>query len=95
MVRVRGGRRGISIFMKTKDSKKKDSAQLKIIEGKLDDLYVALGMSVIMVQQTQKALKKDKVTMRVNALQVRESFRELQRQQRVLFAALKKIGVEA
>ena len=54
---------------------------------------MALGLSVVMLKQTQKALSKDVVTLRVNALAFRGGIRGLQRMQRSLFAQLEEAGV--
>ncbi len=80
--------------MPTKKPKKIDQAKLEIVAASLDELYTALGVSVLTLQQTQKALKKDAVTLRVNALQLRDTIRGLQRMQRSLFVELKKAGIE-
>jgi hypothetical protein len=73
--------------------KKIDRAKLKVVSESLDELYTALGHSVITLHQTQEALKKDAVTLRVNALQLRDDIRGLQRMQRSLFAELEKAGI--
>jgi hypothetical protein len=80
--------------MAARKPKKIDRGKLKVVADSLGELYIALGISVIMLQQTQKALKKDAVTLRINAFQLRDTLRELQRKQRSLFAELKKAGLE-
>lgn len=79
--------------MATKKTKKLDKKHLKALDGHLDEFMTALGLCVVMLQQTQKATKKDTVTLRVNAVAFREGIRGLQRMQRKLFAQLEEAGV--
>jgi hypothetical protein len=79
--------------MATKNTKKLDRHTLKVIDDRLDEFMTALGLCVVMLQQTQKATKKDAVTLRVNAVAFREGIRGLQRMQRKLFVELEQAGV--
>ena len=79
--------------MATKNPRKIAPAKLRDISKSLDELYTAFGLSIITLQRTREALKKDAVTLRVNAFQLRHDIRCLQRMQRSLFAELKKAGM--
>jgi hypothetical protein len=79
---------------KPEKPRKLDRAKVKVISAILEELHSALGHSVITLLQTEEALKKDAVTLRVNALQFRDDIRALQRMQRSLFAELREVGVK-
>jgi hypothetical protein len=80
-------------FMASSKSQKPRSAKLKVVAEDLDQLYLALGRAVIVLKLAQGAVKKDKVTLRVCALQVRDQIRGLQKRQRQFFADLQKAGI--
>jgi hypothetical protein len=77
--------------MKTRKKLKREDHEL--IEQHLQKFYNALGVSVIMLKQTQKALQKDTITLRVNAVALGEHVRGLQRMQRTLIWQLDHAGV--
>jgi hypothetical protein len=76
-----------------KKTKKLSLEDREVIDKHLQKFFNALGRSVILLQQTQKALKKDTVTLRVNTLALGEGIRELQRMQRTLLDHLKRARV--
>lgn len=76
-----------------KTPKKLDKKAQEAIAKSLDEFHTALGLSVVMLQQTEKALKKDSVSLRVMALSFRSGIRGLQRMQRKLFVQLEQAGV--
>jgi hypothetical protein len=80
--------------MAAKKAKTADPA-LNALAKMLDELYLALGLSVIALKQTKSALKKDSLTLRINALQFRDTIRNVQKMQRSLFAELKNARVIA
>jgi len=78
-----------------KTSRKLNRAEQKPLVDYLDEFHTALGLSVVMLHQTEKALKKDTVTLRVNAVAFGEGIRGLQRMQRKFMALLAEAGVDA
>lgn len=79
---------------KRKSTKRPDRSALDGVAGQLDKFMSALGLSVILLQQTQQALRKDAVALRVNADQFCESVGRLPRMSRALRAELRKAGRE-
>jgi hypothetical protein len=79
--------------MATKKPQKLDPTTLKTIAYDLGEFHMALGLTVVMLTQTEKALKKNTETLRVNALAFRGGVLGLQRMQRKLFAKLEQAGV--
>jgi len=73
--------------------KKTESDRLEVVTEGLKQLRLALGRAVIVLTLTQEALPKDKTTLRVNALQLGDKIRDLQRRQRLIFGELQKTGV--
>jgi hypothetical protein len=76
-----------------KKNKKLSLEDREVIEKHLEKFYNSLGHSVILLRQTQKALKKDTVTLRVNTVALGEDIRGLQRMQRTLLDHLKQARV--
>jgi len=79
--------------MTPKKTKKTESDKLEVVTEQLKQLRLALGRTVIVLTLTQEALPKDKTTLRVNALQLGDKIRDLQKKQRLIFSELQKIGV--
>jgi len=79
--------------MTTQKTKKLDPATLKTIAYDLGEFHMALGLTVVMLTQTEKSLKKNTETLRVNALAFRGGVLGLQRMQRKLFVKLERAGV--
>ena len=79
--------------MAQQKTKKTESDKLEVVTDELKQLRLALGRAVIVLTLTQEALPKDKTTLRVNALQLGDKIRDLQKRQRSIFAELQKIGV--
>jgi|GEM_PF-3224609 len=79
--------------MTPKKAKKTENDKLEVVTEELKQLRLALGRAVIVLTLTQEALPKDKTTLRVNALQLNDKIRDLQRRQRLILAELRKIGV--
>jgi hypothetical protein len=72
---------------------KKSASKLEVVAEEFRQLYLALGRAVIVLKLAQDALKKDKATLRVCALQVRDQIRGLQKRQRRIFTDLQKAGI--
>ena len=79
--------------MSPQKTKNTESDKLEVVTDELKQLRLALGRAVIVLTLTQEALPKDKTTLRVNALQLGDKIRDLQKRQRSIFAELQKIGV--
>lgn len=79
--------------MAIKKPTKLDPATIKRIAYDLGEFHMALGLTVVMLTQTEKALKKNTETVRVNALALRGGILGLQRMQRKLFVQLEQAGV--
>jgi hypothetical protein len=80
-------------FMASQKAKTTESDKLEVVTEELKQLRLALGRTVIVLTLTQEALPKDKTTLRVNALQLGDKIRDLQKRQRLIFAELQKVGV--
>lgn len=79
--------------MASQKSKESASTKLEVVAEEFKQLHLALGRAVIVLGLAQDALKKDKTTLRVCALQVRDQIRGLQKRQRQVFAELQKAGI--
>jgi hypothetical protein len=78
---------------KPQKTKQPEHNKLEVVTEELQQLRLALGRAVIVLTLTQEALPKDKTTLRVNALQLGDKIRDLQKRQRSIFAELQKLGV--
>jgi hypothetical protein len=81
--------------MAPQKTKKTESDKLEVVTEELRQLRLALGRAVIVLTLTQEALPKDMTTLRVNALQLGDKIRDLQRRQHLIVSELQKIGVLA
>jgi hypothetical protein len=79
--------------MAQQKAKKIQSDKLEVVTEELRQLRLALGRASIVLTLTREALPKDKTTLRVNALQLGDKIRDLQKRQRLIFAELQKAGV--
>ena len=73
--------------------KKLANKKLEVVSEEFKQLHLALGRAVIVLRLAQDALKKDKVTLRVTAIQLRDQIRGLQKRQRQIFTDLQKAGI--
>jgi len=67
----------------------------KVVVESLERLYIGIGLSALALKQTQKAIKKDTMTLRVNVLHLLGTLRDLGAMKRSLLLALKAAGVQA
>ena len=79
--------------MASKKAKKSANKNLEVVTEQFRQLYLALGRACLVLKLVQGSLKKDKVTLRVNALQLRDQIRDLQKRQRQIFTELQKAKV--